>query len=329
MVVQPPKPRTVPRNAQLTKADRRFARWMTAAAFFSLIVLSLIAFFLVYQSLPAIQSQGLLNFLTGTEWDSKTTADGTVTEDPVFGVAAMLWGTILIALIAITISLPVSIGIAVFAVFIASPRLATFLRNTIDFLAAIPSIVFGLWAISTLTPIGKEWGQWLTENLGFIPLFKNELGIWVGTPFIAGIVLSVMITPIITSVSREVLGRTPPELINASQALGGTLWPTLRYVAFPFAKSGIVAATMLGLGRALGETVAVFYVLNLTYGKINWYQIVNPEGGSIASLIVAKFSEADPLEISALLGGGMVLFLITLIVNTISTAIARTTVTDK
>lgn len=329
MVVQPPKPRSVPRNAQLTKADRRFARWMTAAAFFSLVVLSLIAFFLVYQSLPAIQSQGLLNFLTGTEWDSKTTSDGSVTEDPVFGVAAMLWGTILIAIIAITISLPVSIGIAVFVVFIASRRLATFLRNTIDFLAAIPSIVFGLWAISALTPVGKNWGQWLTENLGFIPLFKNELGIWVGTPFIAGIVLSVMITPIITSVSREVLGRTPPDLINASQALGGTLWPTLRYVAFPFAKSGIVAATMLGLGRALGETVAVFYVLNLTYGKINWYQIVNPEGGSIASLIVAKFSEADPLEISALLGGGMVLFLITLIVNTISTAIARTTVTDK
>jgi phosphate transport system permease protein len=126
-----------------------------------------------------------------------------------------------------------------------------------------------------------------------------------------------------------VLGRTPPELINASQALGGTLWPTLRYVAFPFAKSGIVAATMLGLGRALGETVAVFYVLNLTYGKINWYQIVSPEGGSIASLIVAKFSEADPLEISALLGGGLVLFVITLIVNAISTAIARATVTDK
>lgn len=328
MVVQPPQPRTVPRNAQLTKADRRFARIMTAAAFFSLIVLSLIAFFLVYQSLPAIRDQGLINFLTGTEWDSKTTSDGTTTEDPVFGVAAMLWGTILIAIIAIVIGLPVSLGIAVFIVFIASARLATLLRNTIDFLAAIPSIVFGLWAISALTPVGKQWGEWLTNSLGFIPIFENNLGIWVGTPFIAGIVLAVMVTPIITSVSREVLGRTPPELINASQALGGTLWPTLRYVAFPFAKSGIVAATMLGLGRALGETVAVFYVLNLTYGKINWYQIVSPDGGSIASLIVAKFSEADPLEISALLGGGMVLFIITLIVNAISTTIARSTVKD-
>lgn len=302
---------------------------MTAAAFFSLVVLSLIAFFLVYQSLPAIQNQGLINFITGTEWDSKSTSDGTTAEDPVFGVAAMLWGTILIALIAITISLPVSLGIAIFIVFIASSRLAAILRNLIDFLAAIPSIVFALWAISALTPVGKQWGEWLTSNLGFIPFFKNDLGIWVGTPFIAGIVLAVMVTPIITSVSREVLGRTPPELINASQALGGTLWPTLRYVAFPFAKSGIVAATMLGLGRALGETVAVFYVLNLTYGRINWYQIVNPEGGSIASLIVAKFSEADPLEISALLGGGLVLFVITLIVNAVSTAIARATVTDK
>lgn len=302
---------------------------MTAAAFFSLVVLSLIAFFLVYQSIPAIQSQGLFNFLTGSEWDSKTTSDGAVTEDPVFGVAAMLWGTILIALIAISISLPVSLGIAIFIVFIASPRLAVILRNLIDFLAAIPSVVFALWALSALTDVGKAWGEWLTNNLGFIPLFKNDLGIWVGTPFIAGIVLSVMVTPIITSVSREVLGRTPPELINASQALGGTLWPTLRYVAFPFAKSGIVAATMLGLGRALGETIAVFYVLNLTYGKINWYQIVSPEGGSIASLIVAKFSEADPTEISALLGGGLVLFVITLIVNAVSTAIARATVTDK
>lgn len=324
-----PQPRTVPRNAQLTKADRRFARVMTAAAFFSLIVLSLIAFFLVYQSLPAIRDQGFINFLTGTQWDSKTTADGATVEDPVFGVAAMLWGTILIALIAITISLPVSLGLAVFIVFIASKQLATVMRNAIDFLAAIPSIVFGLWAISALTPVGKRWGEWLTNNLDFIPLFKNDLGIWVGTPLIAGVVLSVMVTPIITSVSREVLGRTPPELINASQALGGTLWPTLRYVAFPFAKSGIVAATMLGLGRALGETVAVFYVLNLTYGKINWYQIVSPEGGSIASLIVAKFSEAGPLEISALLGGGLVLFVITLLVNAISTAIARSTVTDK
>jgi phosphate transport system permease protein len=302
---------------------------MTSAAFFSLIVLSLIAFFLVYQSLPAIKDQGLLDFLTGTQWDSKTTADGETVEDPVFGVAAMLWGTILIAIIAITIALPVSLGIAVFIVFIAPKGVANAMRNLIDFLAAIPSIVFGLWAISALTIKGKQWGEWLTTNLGFIPIFKNDLGIWVGTPLIAGIVLAVMVTPIITSVSREVLGRTPPELVNASQALGGTLWPTLRYVAFPFAKSGIVAATMLGLGRALGETVAVFYVLNITYGKINWYQIVSPEGGSIASLIVAKFSEADPLEISALLGGGLVLFVITLVVNAISTAIARSVVTDK
>jgi phosphate transport system permease protein len=302
---------------------------MAVAAFFSLVVLSLIAFFLVYQSLPAIRDQGLWNFLSGTQWDSKSTAGGETTEDPVFGVAAMLWGTILISIIAISIGLPISLGLAIFIVFVAPRKIAGLLRNLVDFLAAIPSIVFGLWAISTLTAKGKEWGQWLTENLGFIPIFKNELGIWVGTPLIAGIVLAVMITPIITSVAREVLGRTPPDLINASQALGGTLWPTLRYVAFPFAKSGIVAATMLGLGRALGETVAVFYVLNLTYGKINWFQIVNPEGGSIASLIVAKFSEADPLEISALLGGGMVLFVITLIVNAISTAIARSTVTDK
>jgi len=174
----------VPRNAQLTKADRRFARIMTAAAFFSLIVLSLIAFFLVYQSLPAIRDQGLINFLTGTEWDSKTTSDGTTTEDPVFGVAAMLWGTILIAIIAIVIGLPVSLGIAVFIVFIASARLATLLRNTIDFLAAIPSIVFGLWAISALTPVGKQWGEWLTNSLGFIPIFENNLGIWVGTPLL-------------------------------------------------------------------------------------------------------------------------------------------------
>jgi phosphate transport system permease protein len=302
---------------------------MAVAAFFSLVVLSLIAFFLVYQSLPAIRDQGLWNFLSGTQWDSKSTAGGETTEDPVFGVAAMLWGTILISIIAISIGLPISLGLAIFIVFVAPRKIAGLLRNLVDFLAAIPSIVFGLWAISTLTAKGKQWGQWLTENLGFIPIFKNELGIWVGTPLIAGIVLAVMITPIITSVAREVLGRTPPDLINASQALGGTLWPTLRYVAFPFAKSGIVAATMLGLGRALGETVAVFYVLNLTYGKINWFQIVNPEGGSIASLIVAKFSEADPLEISALLGGGMVLFVITLVVNAISTAIARSTVTDK
>lgn len=329
MVVQPPQPKTIPRNAQLTKADRRFARWMTAAAFFSLIVLSLILFFLVYQSLPAITNQGFWNFLTTTEWDSKSTAGGEFTEDPVFGVAAMLWGTILIAIIAILIGLPVSLGLAVFIVFVAPRGVAGLLRNIIDFLAAIPSIVFGLWAISALTAKGKQWGEWLTTNASFIPFFKNDLGIWVGTPFIGGIVLAVMVTPIITSVAREVLSRTPPDLVNAAQALGGTLWPTLRYVAFPFAKSGIVAATMLGLGRALGETVAVFYVLNLTYGSINWYKIVNPEGGSIASLIVAKFSEADPLEISALLGGGLLLFVITLVVNVIATTIARTTVTDK
>lgn len=328
--MQIPKPKTISRNAQLTKADRRFARVMTAAAFFSLVVLSLIAIFLVYQAVPAIRDQGLIQFLTDARWDS-----GSIGErdsdfvEPIFGIAAMLWGTILIGIIAIILALPISLGLAIFIVFIASEKIAGVARAIVDFLAAIPSIVYALWAISALTLKGREWGEWLTTNLGFIPIFKNDIGIWVGTPLIAGIVLAAMITPIITSVTREVLSRTPAELVSASLALGGTLWPTLKYVAFPFAKSGIVAATMLGLGRALGETVAVFYVLNLTYGTINWVGIVSPQGGSIASLIVAKFSEAGALEISALLGGGMVLFVITLIVNAIATAISRLAITDK
>jgi phosphate transport system permease protein len=301
------QPRQLSTSTQFHRSDRIFNRSVAAAAFTSFVVLAGIAIFLGAQLFPVVQEQGIDFFIT-TEWDPGANK---------FGILGMLYGSVMLAIIALVIAVPVSILLAVFVVFLAPARVAKIMTNFIDLMAAIPSIIIGLWAFYIFQPVGVEWAQLLNQYLGWIPLFSVTSDNFVGSPFIAGWVLAVMMIPIVTAVTREVLDRTPPELINAAESLGCSLWTMLRYVALPFGRGGLVGGVMLGLGRALGETVAVYFVLKLVF-DINLFRILDSGGGSIATMIVAKFGEAGPKELQVLLASGFVLFAGTLVVNVIA-----------
>jgi phosphate transport system permease protein len=299
------------------RGDRVFNRIVTMAAFSSLAVLAGIAVFLGIQAIPAFESNGW-GFLFTTGWDINT-------DPPTAGIWGMLYGSVLLSVVGLVIAVPASILLSIFIVFLAPSRLARTMTNLIDLMAAIPSVILGLWAFYILNPPADEWQQLLNQYLGWIPIFQNTSGNFLGTPFIAGFVLAIMMIPIITSVTREVLGRTPPELINAAESLGCSLWTMLRYVALPFGRGGIVGGVMLGLGRALGETVAVFFVLKIVF-ETNWYRIIESGGGSVATLIISRFGEVTgPFELQLLLAAGFFLFIMTLVVNVIANLIVNRT----
>ena len=299
------------------RGDRVFNRIVTGAAFTSLLVLAGIAIFLGAQAIPAFETQGI-SFLTTTDWDINT-------DPPTAGIWGMLYGSVLLAVIGLAIGVPASILLSIFIVFLAPQKIAKILTNLIDLMAAIPSVILGLWAFYILNPPADEWQKLLNQYLGWIPIFQNDSGNFLGTPFIAGFVLAIMMIPIVTSVTREVLGRTPPDLINAAESLGCSLWTMLRYVALPYGRGGIIGGVMLGLGRALGETIAVFFVLKVVF-ETNWYKIIESGGGSVATLIVGRFGEVTgPFELQLLLAAGFFLFLGTLAVNIIANLIVNKT----
>jgi phosphate transport system permease protein len=170
---------------------------------------------------------------------------------------------------------------------------------------------------------GAYWAKLLNNYLGFLPFFKNELRVFENSPFIVSLILAVMIIPIITSISREVFSQAPLDRIQAAYALGATRWSMIRAVVIPHGRNGVIGGAMLGLGRAMGETVAVYLVLNLVF-KIN-LQILASAGGNVASLIAGRFSEATPYELKGLMAAGLVLFLVTLAVNATATLIVNRT----
>lgn len=304
-------------SATANRGDRVFNRVITVAAFSALAVLAGIAIFLGAQTIPVLQTQGL-SFLTTTAWDINT-------DPPTAGIWGMLYGSVVLAIIALVIAVPASLMMSIFMVFLAPKRLASILTNLIDLMAAIPSVILGLWAFYVLNPTAEVWQQLLNQYLGWIPLFQNTSGNFLGTPFIAGFVLAIMMIPIVTSVTREVLSRTPPDLINASEALGCSMWTMLRFVALPYGRGGIIGGIMLGLGRALGETIAVFFVLKIIFDT-NWYNIIESGGGSVATLIVSRFGEiSGPYELQLLLAAGFFLFIMTLIVNVLANLIVNRT----
>ena len=299
------------------RGDRVFNRVITTLAFTALVILAGIAVFLGVQAIPAFESNGW-SFLFSTGWDINT-------DPPTAGIWGMLYGSVLLSVIGLAIAVPVSILLSVFIVFMAPTRLARALTNIVDLMAAIPSVILGLWAFAILNPPAEQWQQLLNQYLGWIPIFQNTSGNFLGTPFIAGFVLAIMMIPIITSVTREVLGRTPQDLINAAESLGCSLWTMLRYVALPFGRGGIIGGIMLGLGRALGETVAVFLVLKIVFDT-NWYRIIESGGGSVATLIISRFGEVSgPFELQLLLAAGFFLFIGTLVVNMLANLIVSRT----
>lgn len=294
--------------------DRVFRGLAAGSGGFLLIVMAAIAFFLVWKAIPAItENEG--NLFTTQSWNPQA-------NPPVFGMAAVLFGTLVSAVIAMIIGVPIAIGIALFISHYATRKVATGLGAIVDLLAAVPSLVFGMWGLYFLIPETQGFQKWLNDYFGWIPLFDNTTATTASqygkSLLIAGIVLAIMIIPIVSAVCREVFLQVPRETMDAAWALGATKWEMIRNAVLPFGRAGMISAAMLGLGRALGETIAVALVLNSGF-RINAH-LTEPGGDTFASTIALKFGEAggSPVAIAALILAGLFLFVITLIVNSIA-----------
>ena len=324
-LTQPPA--TIPPKREITTkprlSDRIFRGVVTSGGLSSLVILGLILLFLLFNGYNTLKTQGI-HFLTSSNWQAAVNDAGQA--DPKnshFGIAAMLIGTMLVAIIAVVVGVPISVGSAIYLTFYAPAFVKKIMVSAIDLMAAFPSVLFGLWGFFVLESSGEYWAKLLNKYFSWIPFFKLPAPYVNRSPFIAGLVLAIMIIPIVTSISREIFSQTPLDRIQAAYALGGTRFAMLRAVAFPYARSGIVGGVMLGLGRAMGETVAVYTVLNIVY-QVNWH-ILFSAGGNVASMILLKFGEASPYEIKALMAAGLVLFILTLIVNSLANVIVART----
>jgi phosphate transport system permease protein len=317
--IAPPSPREI--TTEPRTSDKVFRGLVTAGGLSSLLILGLIAVFLGYRGFEVLVQEGF-GFITNSDW-SVTVDENANVVDSSFGLAAMLVGTILCAFVAVVIALPISVFSALFLNFYAPDRLKRFLVALIDMMAAFPSILFGIWGFLVLMPTAEYWAKLIHKYLGWIPLFDLQVPVYTRSPFVAGVVLAIMIIPIITSVSREVFSQAPLDRIQAAYALGATRWAMIKAVVIPHGRNGVIGGAMLGLGRAMGETVAVFTVLNIVF-QVNW-QVLLGAGGNVASLIILKFGEANPYEIKALMAAGLILFLLTLLVNAIANVIVKTT----
>jgi phosphate transport system permease protein len=317
------QPKTAPAPREITTvprlSDKIFRGVVSAGGLSTLFILGLIAFFLVYNGFEVFRSEGL-KFLTGFDWIDAIPEEGIVAS---YGIGAMLYGTLVIGILAVIFGVPVAVGAALFLSYYAPEWIKRPMVVVIDVMAAIPSVVFGLWGYFILMPHAEYWAKLIHKYLGFIPFFDMPAPAYSRSPFIAGLVLAIMIIPIVASISREVFAQTPPDRIQAAYALGATKWSMIKAVVFPYGIGGVIGGAMLGLGRALGETVAVYTVLNLVYDiRI---EILLSAGGSVASMIVNKFGEADAVELRALMAAGFVLFVVTLIVNFIANVIINRT----
>jgi len=272
------------------------------------VLLFLIGLFLLIKSWPAISREGWGTFLTATSW----TTSGA---HPHFGILAVLYWTVVIALIALIVGVPVSLCSALFITDYAPLRVRRALVALIDLLAVVPSVIFGLWGLFLLQPNLEGFAKFLATHFGWFPLFHNPSGntLFSSSAFIAGILVGVMIIPIVTSVAREIFSLTPPGEREGAMALGATKASVIRAVVLPFGRGGFIGAVMLGLGRALGETIAVAIVISPTF--IISGRILTPGANSIAALIARQFGQGGQNGAEALLGAGFVLFVFTLIVN--------------
>ena len=317
--IQIPAPRVT--TTEPRRSDKIFRGVVTAGGLSSLVVLGLIALFLAYRGYEVLREEGL-GFLTSAEWTITLDESANVV-DSNFGLSAMLVGTILCALVAVVIAVPIAVFSALFLNFYAPQWMKKILVAIVDMMAAFPSILFGIWGFLVLMPSVEYWAKLINKYLGWIPLFEVKPYFFTRSPFVAGVVLAIMIIPIITSVSREVFAQAPLDRIQAAFALGATRWAMIKAVVIPHGQSGVVGGAMLGLGRAMGETVAVYTVLNIVF-QINWHALLGA-GGNVASLIILKFGEASEYEIKALMAAGLVLFFLTLSVNAIANFIVKRT----
>ncbi|MEU2668067.1 phosphate ABC transporter permease subunit PstC [Streptomyces sp. NPDC007164] len=285
--------------------DKIFLGLSRGSGILLLVIMASIAVFLTYRASLAI-SKDEGNFFTTLDWNPAGTP-------PEFGIAVLLFGTVVSSIIAMAIAVPVAVGIALFISHYAPRKLAAPLAYVVDLLAAVPSIVYGIWGALVLVPYLEGLNLWLDQFFGWTYIFeKTEVGV-ARSLFTVGILLAIMILPIVTSVSREVFLQVPKMHEEAALALGATRWEVIRLSVLPFGRSGVISASMLGLGRALGETMAVATVLSPSF--VISGHLLNPGGGTFAQNIAAKFDEANEFGRDALIASGLVLFVLTLLVN--------------
>lgn len=291
---------TTPKVAgKARRGDAIFKGTTTGAGILIVLVLAGVAAFLIGEAVPAITAP------------AEEIGDG---EGIVGVIWPLLFGTLVAALIALLVATPLGVGVALFISHYAPKRVAASLGYVVDLLAAVPSIVYGLWGVLALAPALVPIYAQLESTLGFIPLFAGPASATGKTILTAGLVLGVMVLPVITAISREIFRQTPRLHQEAALALGATRWEMIRYAVIPYGRSGVVSAAMLGLGRALGETMAVALVLSASGGvTLNLISSSNP--GTIAANIALQFPEATGVDVSVLILSGLVLFVITFGVN--------------
>jgi phosphate transport system permease protein len=304
-------PLTAPGRGFTQRGDRVFAGLAGGSGWFVVLLIGAIGLFLLIQAVPAVLADHA-NFLTFKDYQ---------TDDPTsmrFGILSLLEVTVESSVYALLLAMPVGLGIALYLTQYAPSRLARPFAYLVDLLAAVPSVIFGLWGLLVLAPVLLPFTDWLSTNLGWIPLFRKVNIIAGANLFTAGIVLAVMILPIITAISREVFTRTPRAQIEGALALGATRWEVIRYTVLPFGKAGYVSASMLGLGRALGETVALMIILAArTGGAFNGSLFDG--GATFASKIALAFAELNnALSAGAYIAAGLVLFVLTFAVNALA-----------
>jgi len=299
-------------RAALSAPDRFFRGLVLTAAIVVLAIMGLIGLFLLLRAGSALRQAGW-SFFTDFLW--QTDAD-------VFGVAGVLTGTVLIAAVALVIAVPVALGAALFISEYVTGRPRRVLISLVDLMAAVPSIVYGLWGFFFLQPRIVSLSRWLTDHASFVPLFKTASPTYAASTFIAGVVVALMVIPICCAIMREVFSQAPVGEREGAIALGATRWGVIRTVVLPFGRGGIVGGIMLGLGRAMGETIAVYLIISVLFAPPSrLIHILETGGASISSLIALRYGDSDEFGLSALMAAGLVLFLLTLVVNTAASVI--------
>ncbi len=301
----------VGRSGAGRRGDGIFRWTLTTLAALVLALIALFFAFLLGKSQPALAHQGVLSFVFTNDWHPAR---------EIFGAWPLVAGTLITSAIALVIGVPVAVAAALYVTELCPRRVRQPLVVLIELLAAVPSVVYGLWGVFVLIPMLKPAEQWFSDTFAFLPFVGGHVA--GPNSFIAGLILAIMILPIVSAISREVLATVPADLKEAALALGATRWEMLRTAVLPYARSGITGAAMLGLGRAIGETIAVTLVIgnSPTLGKAIFEQ-----GYTLAAVIANEFGEAsnDPRHAGALFAAGLVLFVLTLAVNAAARALVQ------
>lgn len=303
------------RKRTVRLGDRLFGGLAHGAGALVFVLIAALGAFLVAKALPAFRHEGV-DFFRVSTWFPDVSPFR-------FGIAALAFGTVVSSVGALVLAVPVALGSALFLTELAPPRLGRSVGYLVDLLAAVPSVVYGLWGVYYLIPRLKPVERGFDHLFGFIPIFHSRTGSYGRSLATASVVLAIMVLPIVAAISREIFKQVPRADKEAALALGATRWEMIRISVLPYSRSGIIGAVMLGLGRALGETIAVALVLSSSF-TINAH-IFEPGGNTIAANIATKFGEAGDLGRSALVASGLVLFAITLVVNVIARGVVYRT----